>query len=494
MKKFLILLTGSWFLVPGSLDASQIFDIERPIQDGINVVEMSRTFAEIYERMNSVNWGGRDIRTSLESLDTVHPNVSIALTDRRAVVVFGPDIIGNWPRPRDNDWMAFGEITTAMVLRLREHIPAIGRMDVGAIYEMVVGALVRGIDEYGRYIFSLRDEIANDGRLLTSAGIEGIIDERGNFRVTGVFSGSVAAEQGIRGGDLITAINGRRTSEMQDGEVAAAFAGFNSGTIRVRAYNESGGRTITLRRATVIITDADVIWRDPILEIVVNRVSDNSAQIINEAIQRFNPTGIILDMRTAHGDDERSAAKIAGLFMGPVPVLRVIETAHQELEIAAGGGAITNANMVVIVSGGTAGAAEALAMAFHYNNRAALIGTPTAGRARLATRINLSNGGALELMNRKMLTATGRDIHGRGIFPIVCLSNIRNTEQQNVFFVNILNGEFNARDFNAEDTDPAAIRRGCPQIVSGADEDAVAMAVAVNILTDERVFNNLMNR
>ncbi|MCL2369074.1 MAG: S41 family peptidase [Alphaproteobacteria bacterium] len=493
MKTLIHLFTYSLFLLVAPLAQASLFDERYPIQQGINVFEISAVFADIYERLDAVNWAGRDIRIALESLDKVHPDAHVALTGNRAVLVFRGDIIGNWPRPSDRDWAAFGQITTAMIVRLREHIPEIRRLNDGDLFNLVVGALMAGIDQDGRYIFSLRDEIANDGRLLTSAGIEGIMDERGNFRVTGVFSGSVAAEQGIRGGDLITAINGRRTSDMQDGEVAAAFAGFNSGTIRVRVLNASGDRNITLRRATVIITDADVIWRDPILEIVVNRVSDNSAQIINEAIQRFNPSGIILDMRTAHGDDERAAAKLAGLFIGRLPVLRSVETAHRETEIVPGANSITNARVVVVVSTGTRGTGEAIAAAMHEHGRAVVIGTPTAGRARLATRINLNNGGALEVMNRIIKTQSGRDLDGRGFFPIVCLSNIRSEEQQGAFFVNVINNDFGARDFNAEDIDASVIRRGCPQIASGADEDAVAMAIAVQILSDERVFNNLMN-
>jgi len=473
--------------------STELFDPAQPVQDGLDVFEVSAVFSDIYEQLDNVKWAGRDIRVALESLEAVHPEAHVALTDNRAVLVWRGDVVGNWPRPRDGDFRAFGQITTAMILRLRESIPAMRRMSDGALFELVVGALVRGIDEDGRYILSKREEIMNDGRLLTSAGIEGIIDERGNFRVTGVFTGSPASAQNIKSGDLIVGINGREIADMKEGEVAAAFAGFNSGTIRIQVLNESGSRNVTLRRATVVITDADVIWKDPILEIVINKVSDNSAQIVNEALRKYQAGGIILDLRTAQGDDERAAARLAGLFLGRVPVLRSVETARSELEITAGGDAITNAPAVVIVAGGTSGTAEAIAAAFLEHNRGVLIGLPTSGRARLATKIDLKNGGALEIHNRKIKTAQGRDLDGRGIFPLVCLSNIRNNEQQNAFFINVINGQFGARDFNREDVSRDAILRGCPAIRSGADEDAVSQAVAVKILTDEKVYKQLLD-
>jgi hypothetical protein len=105
----------------------------------------------------------------------------------------------------------------------------------------------------------------------------------------------------------------------------------------------------------------------------------------------------------------------------------------------------------------------------------------------------LNNGGALELLNKSLKTGSGRVIDGRGIFPIVCLSNIRTSQQQNAFFLNVINNYFNATDFNKmDDVNVADIRKGCPVITSGADEDTVAAAVAVKILTDKKVYNRLV--
>ena len=158
-----------------------------------------------------------------------------------------------------------------------------------------------------------------------------------------------------------------------------------------------------------------------------------------------------------------------------------------------GGDAVTDVPVVVLMSNMTRGTAEALVAAFYENSRGVLVGTPTAGSARTATRIPLNNGGALELLNKSIKTGRGNVLDGRGVFPIVCLSNIRSVQQQDVFFLNVVNNNFNARDFNKEpDVDVSAVRRGCPVITSGADEDAVAMAVSVKILTDNKVYNNLV--
>lgn len=479
--------------------ADSLFFEDEPVQDGLNVFDVSDTFADIYEKLDGVKWGGKNINVAIESLENLNTNAHIAATDERVVLVWGDAIIANYPRPAPGDWQGFGEITTALVLKLRANDATLHAASESEMYQMVVDSLMRGIDENGRYIYSRRAEITEDGRILTSVGLEGARDARGNWRVTGVFKDSPADTAGLREGDLIVSINGQNVAAMSDAELSAAMSGFNSGTSKIKLLSPGGERDVVLRRATVILADADVVHRSDadtggILEIVVHKISDNTVSIVNEALAKYQDvSGIILDLRAATGDDERAAAKLAGLFIGKKPVMRIVETARDEVEVIPGGDAVTDAPVVVLMSNMTRGTAEAVVAAFYENERGVLVGTPTAGSARIATRINLENGGALELLNKSIKTGTGRAIDGRGIFPIVCLSNIRSTNQQNAFFLNVINNDFNAQDFNRDDDiDVDAVRRGCPVITSGADEDALSAAVAAKILTDSKLYNKLV--
>lgn len=477
---------------------NSLFFEDEPVQDGVRVFEMSKTFADIYEKLDSVKWGGKSISVAIEGLENLNKNAHIAATDERVVLVWGDSIIGNYTRPEPRDWNGFGEITTALVLKLRANDPYLRAASESETYQMVVDALMRGVDERGRYIFSRAAEVAEDGRILTSVGLNGVRDERGNFRVHSVFKGAPADVAGIHAGDLISHINGTAVADMSDDELESVMDGFNSGTAKIKLITPSGARDVVLRRATIVLADADVIHRSSntagILEIVVHNVSEGAVSIVNEALARYpNLDGIILDLRVATGDDERAAAKLAGLFIGKNPVMRIAQTAYEDVEVVPGANAITKAPVVVLMSDMTRGTAEAIAAAFYENMRGVLVGTPTAGVARIATRINLDNGGALELMNKSVKTGAGRMIDGRGVFPIVCLSNIRSSQQQNAFFLNVINNDFNAQDFNKDTSiDADSIRRGCPKITSGADEDALSAAVSAKILTDKKIYNRLI--
>lgn len=499
MKITKLFLFAFLALVASPCFADSLFFEDEPVQDGLNVFDVSATFADIYEKLDGVKWGGKNINVAIESLEKLNTNAHIAATDERIVLVWKDAIIANYPRPKAGDWNGFGEITTALILKMRANDTALHNASTSEMYQMVVDSLMRGIDENGRYIYSRAAEITEDGRILTSVGLEGNRDERGNYRVTGIYKDSPADTAGIREGDLIVSINGQTVKSMSDADLASVMSGFNSGTSKIKVLSPSGEKDVVLRRATIILADADVVHRSDaetggILEIVVHKVSDNTVSIVNEALAKYSDvSGIILDLRAATGDDERAAAKFAGLFIGAKPVMRIVETAKDEVEVIPGGSAVTDAPVVVLMSDMTRGTAEAIVAAFYENERGVLVGTPTAGSARIATRINLENGGALELLNKAIKTGDGRTIDGRGVFPIVCLSNIRSVNQQNAFFLNVINNDFNAQDFNQDpDVDPDAIRRGCPTITSGADEDALAAAVSAKILTDSKVYNKLV--
>lgn len=498
-KFFTVVMMAAALGVPAARGDSLFFEDE-PVQNGLNVFNVSDTFAEIYQKLDSVRWGGKGINVAIESLETLNKDAHIAATDERVVLVWRDSIIANYPRPRAGDWKGFGEITTALVLKLRERDATLSRASESEMYQIVVDALIRGLDENGRYVFSRAAEIAEDGRILTSVGINGGKDARGNFRVGSIFKGGPADIAGIRAGDLIAEINGRSVAQMTLDDLDAALSGFNSGTSKIKLLTPSGNRDVVLRRATIVLADADVVHRagatdgGGILEIIVHRISDATVSIVAEALNSYpDITGIILDLRSSTGDNEYAAAKLAGLFIGQKPVMRIVETALDEVEVIPGGDAATNVPVVVLMSDMTRGTAEAVASAFYENGRGVLVGTPTAGTARIATRIDLNNGGALELLNKSIKTGLGHDIDGRGVFPIVCLSNIRSASQQSAFFLNVLNNDFRARDFNKEDqVDPDAIRRGCPTIISGTDEDALAAAVSAKILTDRKVYYRLV--
>ena len=462
-----------------------------------DVDDTVKTFAEIYQKLDSVQWGGKNIGVVIESLEHLSPNAHLAATDDRIILVWRDSIVGNFQKPAAGDWENYGKITKSLIDKMRDRDDSLAALSNEEIYERAVAALMQGIDESGKYI-QKQTLLQKPNRILTSLGIDGWREQTGDFRVSSVIKGSPADMSGIQISDLIDKINGRDVAAMADGELESVLHGLNSGTAKLHLLTPSGNRNVVLRRATIVLADADIIYRPmqdtAFLEIIVHEMTDNAANIVNEALLKYNNvSGIILDLRAAGGVLPSAATKMAGLFMGAKPVMRVSQTAGSDMEFVPGGNAITDANLVVLMSNMTRGTAEAVASAIYENGRGVLVGTPTAGSARIATRIDLSNGAALELLNKSIKSGSGISLDSRGVFPIVCLSNIRSSKQQNAFFVNVINNDFNIQDFNKDaKVNVDAVRRGCPVITSGDDEDMMSAAIATKILTDKTVYNRLI--
>jgi len=485
-------------LLPFNLFAADLFFESEPVRDGLNVFQLSDVFSEIYEKLDEIQWGGKNEEIVLESLQNLNPKAQIEVVGERIVLVWGDNLIANFPYPEKKDWQSYGQITTAFVLRMREKDARLHALDETGIYNAVVKALLAGIDENGSYIFAEDEKKQEELKILTSLGFEGGRDERSNFRITGVFKGSPADVSGMNQGDIISEINGERVSNMSDSDLRAVLNGYNSGTVKVKLLTPKGNKNVALRRASVVLADADIVHRvgngAKVLEIIVHNISDNAVDIVNEALARYQDVeGIVLDLRTTGGEDEKAAAKLAGLFVGQKPVMVIAETPDDELQVIPGGNAVTNLPLVVLISDSTRGMAEAIAANFYENRRGVLVGTPTAGHARMPGRIYLKNGGILELLSKPVKTGNGNILDGRGVFPLVCLSSINGNAEKEALFINIMNGNFNGHDYNMdENPDVKALRRACPNITSGSDEDAMAIAVGVEILANQVVYNQLM--
>lgn len=498
LKKFIFLFSLFSFFSE-NLYSFDLFDKEESIQYGLNVFELSNDFSDIYEKLNSVKWGGKKIPISIKNLDKFYKGFEISSTSDRIVFLFNSKIISNYKNPKENDWDAQGQLTTALIIKLRSIDKNFSKLSKDEIYQIVVRSLMYNIGENGKYITD--KNFSKIGTILTGLGITGYKSKNGSFYINGIIQNSTAYDFDINVGDTITKINGKDVSKIKNSDFMNILYGNSLSTVKLNLLTNFGERQIVLKRSSIILADTDITLKKlnnnlSILEITVHKLTDNSVSIISEALKKYKDiSGIILDLRNTFGRDEIVTAKLAGLFLGKKPIMRIIESDKSEAEIIPSEVSKIDIPIVVLISSSTRGTAEALAYSFYENQKGVLIGTPTLGNVNIPTILNLKNNGKLEVFNKIFKSGLGNDLYKRGIFPIVCLSNIKGEKQQSTFFVNINNNSFKYNDFNkTRDIDVKSIRSACSNIKDGKEEDIISTAISMKILTDKNIYDKLINQ
>jgi carboxyl-terminal processing protease len=302
-------------------------------------------------------------------------------------------------------------------------------VNVDKVFDGAMRGLSDGLDASSAYLTP--DEVtALQANTPPPAGDIGITLTRQFYlRVVGVRDGSSADRAGLQTGDFIRAINDTPTRDL------SVFAGS-------RLLRGAPGSTVSLLviRGNAADPHKIDVTRETLNEPVVSsrrlpagqayvRIASfgpRTAEALQSAVTGLGSaatSGLIVDLRgTADGAPEDGVAA-ARLFVakgvlatraGRDPKDRVVT------EAKAGDGA-WKMPVVLVVSNGTAQAAEVFAAALSGNQRARLVGEPTAGIAAVQRLFPLPEGHGLWMTYERYLQVDGTPIHDRGLRPDVAV-------------------------------------------------------------------------
>ncbi|WP_199835768.1 MULTISPECIES: S41 family peptidase [unclassified Streptomyces] len=268
---------------------------------------------------------------------------------------------------------------------------------------------------------------ALDGRY-TGVGLWARQEADGGIEVTRVQPGSPAADAGIRVGDRLRSVDGRKVDGRPVTEVVALLRGdalrgdtddAPAGTT-VTLGLERGTRawTETLHRAR-LSTDSVTARRLPggVTVLKIAAFTKGSADAVREALRAAPADGrTVLDLRGNSGGLVTEAVDTASAFLdGGLVATYDVDGSQRALHAASGGD--TTRPLVVLVDGGTMSAAELLTGALQDRGRAVVIGSRTFGKGSIQMPTKLPDGSVAELTVGHYRTPAGRAVDGRGITP-----------------------------------------------------------------------------
>ena len=253
------------------------------------------------------------------------------------------------------------------------------------------------------------------------AGLGIQIDVRdGWITVVAPLPESPAERAGIQTGDQIIEVDGKSTHDWKSDAAVKALRGLPGSKVRilVRRPGLADPMPYDLTRAAIHVRSVPpgTMFDGGVGYISLNPVSETSAlELQNEiaAMKKKGMKSLLLDLRNNPGGLLDQGVKVADLFLDPGQEIvstrgrsrgstRQFFDTDPQLD--------AKLPIVVMVSEGTASAAEIIAGALQDHDRALVVGTPSFGKGLVQTLYPLGESTALKLTTARWYTPSGRTI------------------------------------------------------------------------------------
>jgi carboxyl-terminal processing protease len=237
----------------------------------------------------------------------------------------------------------------------------------------------------------------------------------GKVYVVFPMEGGPAFKAGVHPGDVISAIDGKTTDGMNSDQVAKTLKGPKGTAVQVSMTREGQSKPLTfpLVRDEIPNPSVDLKYeiRPGIGYIHLKQFQETTAQEVIEAVDGFNDLhGLIFDLRDNPGGLLSQAVEVCDhlLAKGQTIVSQRGRAYPDQNYVAQRGNDGKTFPIVVLVSRGTASAAEIVSGALQDHDRALIVGQVTFGKGLVQTVYNLSENTGLALTTYHYYTPSGR--------------------------------------------------------------------------------------
>lgn len=248
-----------------------------------------------------------------------------------------------------------------------------------------------------------------------------------------------AQRAGIVAGDVVVKIDETSTEGMRIDEAVKLIRGEQGTVVNLQVFREGelDFLDIPITRDTIDIPTVKTEHVDDTFILSLYSFNAIAESEVQKALQEYLNSGatkLVFDVRGNPGGFLQSAVSISSYFLpsGKVVVKEEFGDESKNDVFRSRGRQIqlfTPENLVVLVDGGSASAAEILAGALQDHEVATVIGAQTFGKGSVQELVPLSGGASLKVTVARWLTPNGTSISNGGLTPDIVIGR---TPQQRI--------------------------------------------------------------
>ena len=302
----------------------------------------------------------------------------------------------------------------------------VGDYDPDQALEGAVDGYIQGLGDRWSYYLT-KDEYAEykveSAGELVGIGVSASYDsDTESLYIVDVYDDSPAEKAGMAPGDRITAVEGKSVSEAGYTQSVQAVRGEEGTSVQLTVEHSNGKTkkmTITRKKTSATIVRGRMLKND-VGYLKISSFDQTSDTQFDAELKKLVDQGakaLVFDVRNNPGG---SAVCVANMLDTLLPEGKIIT-----LESKDGKDSFTlksdakevDLPMAVLVNGNSYSAAEFFAADLQEYGKAVVVGEKTCGKGYAQTPLELSDGSALVLSNKKYYTSQHKNLAGVGITP-----------------------------------------------------------------------------
>lgn len=337
------------------------------------------------------------------------------------IVISGQDV--DIYNPSDKIAVSKGTDKISEVLNLLQS-KYMGKLDVEKLIDGAINGIFDNIDDpYTRYLSpeEFDDAINSGNQEYCGIGIHiSLTSTSSKAIIVGVMPNTPAKKAGIKSGDVIKQVGDLVVTPSNYYEASNAIKGEEGTVVNLILEREGKELQFNVVREKIVSSDisSSIINNIGYIKIFSfeTGVYDNFKAEYNRLLNEEKVKGIIIDLRDNPGGFVDETVRIADFLCGSGTIIKQ-EYGDGTTRLYTSDESKGEAPLVVLINENSASASEILAGSIKDLGAGKLVGTTTFGKGIMQSYIALENGGGVAITVAKYYTASGTEIHGKGIKP-----------------------------------------------------------------------------